>query len=130
MSPGGPKVTYNGTVEGLVAKIHQDHPEFGAKLQAKIATVHARMLVEAAEKSEMNSTSLVKRDDVICCNFGSPCNVDITQGISYLRGVGGQPVQGPGPGSCGRVSCAYNGAIWWCNDVRAAPSLKTAAKVL
>lgn len=41
----------------------------------------------------------------------------IVEGISYLRGVPGSPSNGPGPGNCGRVSCSYESAIWWCNDV-------------
>jgi len=27
------------------------------------------------------------------------------------------PANGPGPGACGRVSCSWNSAIYWCNDV-------------
>jgi len=41
----------------------------------------------------------------------------IKEGIDYLRGVPGKPVLGPGPGTCKRVSCSYNSAIYWCNDV-------------
>jgi hypothetical protein len=41
----------------------------------------------------------------------------IRHGISYLNGVRGQPRNGPGPSNCGRVSCSYDSAIWWCNDV-------------
>jgi hypothetical protein len=41
----------------------------------------------------------------------------IRRGIEYLRYVQGRPRNGPGPGNCGRVSCSYNAAIWWCNDV-------------
>ncbi|KAM7206551.1 hypothetical protein V8F20_002677 [Naviculisporaceae sp. PSN 640] len=40
----------------------------------------------------------------------------IVDRIKYLRGVPGKPEASPGPGECGRVSCSYNGAIWWCND--------------
>ncbi|KAE8135101.1 hypothetical protein BDV38DRAFT_294917 [Aspergillus pseudotamarii] len=40
----------------------------------------------------------------------------IEEGIRYLHSVPGQPTNGPGPGNCGRVSCSYNSAIWWCND--------------
>lgn len=39
-------------------------------------------------------------------------------GISYLKGVPGMPLEGPGPGACGRVSCGFDCGIWWCNDVR------------
>ncbi|KAK3949163.1 hypothetical protein QBC32DRAFT_379277 [Pseudoneurospora amorphoporcata] len=40
----------------------------------------------------------------------------IQDGITYLRGVVGKPANGPGPNNCGRVSCSWNAAIWWCND--------------
>ncbi|KAK3398734.1 hypothetical protein B0T20DRAFT_353409 [Sordaria brevicollis] len=44
----------------------------------------------------------------------------IEEGIRYLYGVPGKPKNGPYSGSgqyanCGRVSCSYNSAIWWCN---------------
>ncbi|PSR82213.1 hypothetical protein BD289DRAFT_371632, partial [Coniella lustricola] len=38
------------------------------------------------------------------------------QGIAYLNGIPGFPSNGPGPGTCGRVSCSYSSAIYWCND--------------
>jgi hypothetical protein len=38
-------------------------------------------------------------------------------GAYYLNRVPGTPTNGPGPGNCGRVSCAYNSAIWWCKFV-------------
>jgi hypothetical protein len=41
----------------------------------------------------------------------------ILDGVRYLRQVQGRPRNGPGPGNCGRVSCSYKSAIWWCNDV-------------
>lgn len=40
----------------------------------------------------------------------------VQQGISYLGAIPGTPTNGPGPGSCGKVSCSYNAAIYWCND--------------
>lgn len=42
----------------------------------------------------------------------------IYDGINYLRRVPGRPANDAGPGNCGRVSCSYDAAIWWCNDVR------------
>ncbi|KAJ0117368.1 hypothetical protein J7T55_003782 [Diaporthe amygdali] len=39
----------------------------------------------------------------------------IKTGIKYLRHVDGTPGQGPGPSTCGRVSCSWDSAIWWCN---------------
>lgn len=46
---------------------------------------------------------------------GADWNI-IYVGYTYLYTVSGRPGQGPGPGSCGRVSCSYDSAIWWCND--------------
>ncbi|KAI1369555.1 hypothetical protein F5Y08DRAFT_334479 [Xylaria arbuscula] len=40
----------------------------------------------------------------------------IRQGISYLRKIHGDCVNGPGPGNCSRVSCSYRSGIWFCND--------------
>ncbi|KAL2819135.1 hypothetical protein BJX63DRAFT_28448 [Aspergillus granulosus] len=39
---------------------------------------------------------------------------ELRDGIEYLRGVGGTPKQAPK--SCGRVSCSYWTAIYWCNN--------------
>lgn len=40
-------------------------------------------------------------------------------GIKYLRKVPGTSKNEPGLNACGRVSCSYNTAIYWCNDVSA-----------
>ncbi|KFY43022.1 hypothetical protein V495_04216 [Pseudogymnoascus sp. VKM F-4514 (FW-929)] len=122
VSPGK-TVELNGTVQDLIAKINNDHPEseFASALTSKLAQVETRMTEE--EFSPVDHTNLFKRDDVLCCNFGKPCQNDIIVGIKYLRGVGGQPTNGPGPGNCGRVSCSFNSAIWWCNDNHSAKTL-------
>ncbi|KAA8631796.1 hypothetical protein SMACR_08239 [Sordaria macrospora] len=41
----------------------------------------------------------------------------IKWGILHLRKVTSKPLNGPGPGNCGRVICSYRAAIWWCNEV-------------
>lgn len=58
----------------------------------------------------------------VICGAGErgwhPCKVRrIEEGIEYLRGLAGVPRNGPGPETCGRVSCSYQAAIWWCNNV-------------
>ncbi|KAK4150415.1 hypothetical protein C8A00DRAFT_46188 [Chaetomidium leptoderma] len=40
----------------------------------------------------------------------------ITVGIAYLRGISGDCRGAPGPGACGRVSCSWSSAIYYCND--------------
>ena len=41
----------------------------------------------------------------------------IDDGIKHLYGVDGKPKNGKGPNNCGRVSCSWSAAIFWCNDV-------------
>ncbi|KAK8009285.1 hypothetical protein PG991_011836 [Apiospora marii] len=53
---------------------------------------------------------------IICDLFPNAHETGIQDGINYLRGVPGRPQNGPGPGRCGRVSCSWDSAIWWCND--------------
>jgi len=57
-----------------------------------------------------------------CFNWPVAGGNAIQDGINYLRRLSGRPSNGPGPGACGRVSCSYNSAIYWCNDV-SAPSM-------
>lgn len=62
----------------------------------------------------------------VICGAGTlgwhPCKVRrIEQGIEYLRGLAGVPRNGPGPETCARVSCSYQAAIWWCNNVSFCP---------
>ncbi|KAK2608901.1 hypothetical protein QQS21_002614 [Conoideocrella luteorostrata] len=40
----------------------------------------------------------------------------VMNGIDHLRSVSGKPGSRAGPKMCGRVSCSYDSAIWWCND--------------
>ena len=67
------------------------------------------------------AASLVKRAHVKLMCFlpqWNSCNGNhVNEGINYLLGVDGKPGNGPGPGNCGRVSCSYQSAIYWCNDV-------------
>ncbi|KAK4449043.1 hypothetical protein QBC34DRAFT_380525 [Podospora aff. communis PSN243] len=66
---------------------------------------------------------LTRREVKFCNNFGKASVAAIRDGVSYLRGVPGIPTNGPGPGACGRVSCSYNSAIYWCNDNNFAKSV-------
>ncbi|CCC11030.1 hypothetical protein SMACR_03736 [Sordaria macrospora] len=42
--------------------------------------------------------------------------IGVSENIRYLRGVGGKPVNGPGPNACGRIACSHDTAVFWCND--------------
>ncbi|RYP32125.1 hypothetical protein DL768_011147 [Monosporascus sp. mg162] len=60
--------------------------------------------------------------EVTCRSGGSgPVSQRTTNdGISYLKSLPddlrcGNPPPEPGKGACGRISCSYHAAIWWCN---------------
>ncbi|KAI7777069.1 hypothetical protein LA080_004032 [Diaporthe eres] len=61
--------------------------------------------------------ALVKTPDpskVSCDPYGAGGTKDnYSDGIRYLKTVPGKPTNGGK--SCGRVSCSYGAAIWWCN---------------
>jgi hypothetical protein len=94
----------NGTVEEVMSQASQINPRFKLKERAPVAR------------------SVIKRGNKICDNFPDKAIWwAINDGADYLRNLPGQPTNGPGPGNCGRVSCSYNSAIWWCNDVSGLP---------
>jgi hypothetical protein len=41
----------------------------------------------------------------------------ISGGVNYLQGIQANCNIGAGPGACSRVSCSYDSAIYYCNDV-------------
>ena len=106
-SPGGATVVLNGTAQEVHAQLLQINPNYDAEFAA----------VTAKRAAPEPVSTFRKRDHTICDNFPQCSRGRIGEGIDYLRGVAGRPGNGPGPGNCGRVSCSYNSAIWWCNDV-------------
>ncbi|RJE23849.1 hypothetical protein PHISCL_03821 [Aspergillus sclerotialis] len=103
---GQPAAHLNGTIQQIHDQILELNPDF--KLQQFSP-------VEKREESDLLA-KLATRDCVVCSNFPGTQRSRVYQGIDYLRGIKGKPWLGPGPGKCIRVSCAYNAAIWWCND--------------
>ncbi|KGO38353.1 hypothetical protein PEX1_068910 [Penicillium expansum] len=106
--PGGPKVILNGTVQEIYAELININPTYDLDFAA--------MPAQAIVDTNNETSHLHKRLDVTCNNYDQAISSRIKEGIRYLRGVNGKPSNGPGPGNCGRVSCSYNSAIWWCND--------------
>ncbi|UNI21264.1 hypothetical protein JDV02_007269 [Purpureocillium takamizusanense] len=116
LSPGSEPVTINGTVEDVVSEIKKVNPHWIA--------------LEGATDSSEPSSSATRRKkradfsggDVECLDsshgYGHAIKRRIQQGIRYLHGVHGRPHHEAGPEECGRVSCSYNSAIWWCNNNR------------
>ncbi|KAL2070148.1 hypothetical protein VTL71DRAFT_13174 [Oculimacula yallundae] len=103
-SASGPEVVLNGTIQQVYSQLLDINPGYQAEIEAAIPS------------SQVAARGLEKRGDVHCGGFANAATFRIREGISYLRGVGGNPVAGPGPGNCARVSCSWSAAIWWCND--------------
>jgi hypothetical protein len=95
----------NGTVQEVYAQALQINPNF--KLKTPSTPARPRRAL-AHQRSKVED-----------CNYPYPLAEasKIHDGVEYLRGVPGKPVEGPGPTACGRVSCSWKSAIWWCNDV-------------
>lgn len=118
--PGRPHVLMSGTVQSVFNQLRYANPNFEADFGINLATSNLN-----ASHSEKNNVPLpnitqehydVLRHDCFGA-WPSASLPRIQEGISYLRGLPGQPSEPPGPMACGRVSCSWDAAIWWCNDV-------------
>ncbi|KAK3987508.1 hypothetical protein QBC44DRAFT_372021 [Cladorrhinum sp. PSN332] len=103
-TPDSAPIHVNGTVEDVIAELVKINPDFAV----------------AEDSIAARDSGLSKRYDIdssFC--FGrwpAGRELDLQTGIRNLRAVSGRPQRGPGPGSCGRVSCTGRTGIWWCND--------------
>lgn len=97
--PGGENVNVTGTVPEIVEQLKAMNPNFEPP---------------KTQTTERSTNPPVK---VLCNDYGSISFAALQNGITYLDSLGGGlACNGPGPGNCGRISCSYNTAIWWCND--------------
>ncbi|CEN61057.1 hypothetical protein ASPCAL07724 [Aspergillus calidoustus] len=133
--PGGPHVLLNGTVQDVYEQLIELNPDFIIDLsdlydedddvdEDSLSTLTPS--TSSTRSSSLGvaqptpSTIVEKRQslrDYFC--FGrwpGASRRRIGEGVSYLRRIPGTPTLGPGPGSCGRVSCSYDAAIYMCND--------------
>lgn len=109
-TPGGPTVNITGTIENVIEELEKINPTF----------------VSDFGLDDVENTSSISPvedrgyyiESILCDVFDWAELVAINAGLVYLNGVPGKPTNGPGPGNCGRISCSYDSAIYWCNDVR------------
>ncbi|KAI0006330.1 hypothetical protein F4779DRAFT_596810 [Xylariaceae sp. FL0662B] len=106
---GGPNMTFTGpSLQHIEGQIQAMHPPF-AWTPSNIT---------------YKPDKAVKRgEDKVICNIPGFSGVNflaIRDGIRYLRGLSGTctnpPAYHPGKGYCGRISCSYNSAVYYCND--------------
>ena len=107
VSPGGPMIKLNGTVEEVRSELLRLNPDWDTHYPTN----------NTKESPSLNKRAFDSAG-FFCFGRWNPCSSNrIREGIAYLRRVGGLPSRGPGPGNCARVSCSWSSAIWWCNDV-------------
>ncbi|KAJ0159347.1 hypothetical protein CTA2_9885 [Colletotrichum tanaceti] len=115
----GEKVVLNGTVEQVVAELEQINPGYSPfSPDAQAADLAQADASLSSARAKAQRPEIYPRDKVLC-NTSKWGNVDTyssDQGYIHLLGVKGLPRGDPGPGNCGRVSCGYKAAIWFCND--------------
>ncbi|KAK0668783.1 hypothetical protein QBC41DRAFT_393225 [Cercophora samala] len=105
--PNSATISVLGTIQEAVAQMEAQYPGWNATFQ---------------NQQPSNATvSTVAQYDVEGYLCGKPWSwvgyYAVLDGIYYLRKVtSAAPKNGPGPGNCGRVSCGYKAAIYWCND--------------
>lgn len=120
-----------GTVEQVLDQLKTTHPEYEAEVEASVAAALAEG--EQSVTSPNPATEVVKRwtyDGHFCFGRWQRTNRNrVWQGVMYLRGVGGRPWMNPGPGTCARVSCSYEAAIYWCNDANFVRTLDSFANI-
>ncbi|KAL9115525.1 MAG: hypothetical protein Q9227_000846 [Pyrenula ochraceoflavens] len=108
---GAKPLVVSGTVQDVYAAASKINPNFEAE-RCNHTSASKRDIVEAtASPSESNLNC-----DEVQGWHGADLRY-IQDGLKHLRGLEGYAASSPGPGTCGRVSCSYASAIWWCNDV-------------
>ncbi|CAN9422000.1 unnamed protein product [Alternaria alternata] len=103
----------NGTLEDVQAETSK-YPDFAIRSDNTVAT-----------DAELKKRTDFSNARAICGNYPEAPSRQINSRINYLRGLSGRPSNGPGPGACGKVSCAYRSAIWWCNDATSTKTLSS-----
>lgn len=117
VSLDGRTATLNGTVQQVYQQLLEINPNY----EAEFGTIRDESATTLAE-TRKTPGALEKQETWSDCGRFDPAKAEaIWEGINHLNHVSGTPVSSPGPGVCGRVSCSYNSAIWWCNDVRCEP---------
>lgn len=71
--------------------------------------------------AERESRLVNRQTQAIHCGWppnyaAAPDYYEVWQGVYYLQSITGDCRANPGPGSCGRVSCSWDNAIYYCND--------------
>lgn len=111
--PDGEYLTLEGTVQQVEAQLIALNPNYLTDFPLPSSFEAADAARRLARRTDFGGSK------TLCDIFERASINEIFNGINYLRGRGGRPNRGPGPGNCSEVSCSWNSSIVWCNDVRA-----------
>ncbi|KAK4199520.1 hypothetical protein QBC40DRAFT_328686 [Triangularia verruculosa] len=109
--PSAGNVTVTGTIQEAIAQMEASYPGWNSTFQSK--------LQDPSSDPSLGLAASGDPDDHTDCKpkqWKYAGVLSISWGVEYLRELTGTAKNGPGPGECGRVSCSWQSAIWWCND--------------
>ncbi|RDA89036.1 hypothetical protein CP532_0643 [Ophiocordyceps camponoti-leonardi (nom. inval.)] len=115
ISPHGPSVTLSGSVEEVYHQVLQLNPQYEQN-SSWLSTAPKTQPSKLAQNTSPKHVTDWSLGATLCGRWSATPVRRVREGIRYLRRVRGQPKSQAGPAQCGRVSCAYDSAIWWCND--------------
>ncbi|PHH79507.1 hypothetical protein CDD80_4618 [Ophiocordyceps camponoti-rufipedis] len=128
--PGQPYQLLNGTIQEVERKAMELNPRWHEYYIANSTRQHEQ---QKMTRRYFSSCTKFPVKSLNCKNNPQnwrPANVGyIFDGIHWLMGREGIPQSQPGPGTCGRVSCSYSSAIWWCNDDSGPKSLNSFTEI-
>lgn len=117
VSLDGQMATLNGTVQQIYQQLLKIHPEYAAEIGIKKGFTSS-----LTDTRRSLGASEVQDTWTVCGHFDPARASAIWEGIDYLYTIDSKPGSKPGPRMCGQVSCSYDSAIWWCNDVSCSSS--------
>ncbi|KAI1261267.1 hypothetical protein F5Y18DRAFT_431350 [Xylariaceae sp. FL1019] len=107
---GGANYTFTGTIEEVVDQVNHERAKLGIE-----------PIDDSFDETETPDYSAAHKRTYIDSDckqgLGGPASDQrIRSGINYLKKLKTTCRNGPGPLNCGRISCSWNSAIYWCND--------------
>ncbi|KAI1259204.1 hypothetical protein F5Y18DRAFT_410680 [Xylariaceae sp. FL1019] len=119
LTPGGQNHTFQGTVQEVFVQLNDLLVSKGLPPRPEPIDNTTSFDAElSAIRAELGHGLNARTFDHTICQVPLPGVADgpaILSGIRHLNTVGTQ-CRMEGPGACGRISCSYNSAIYWCND--------------
>lgn len=115
----GETLKLNGTIQEVNAKVDRDYPQLKRDFIPNAALDKRDMLPDPV----WSEKALCPVPGTNGHNWQRASVYRIYQGIDYLNGFRGSLSVDAGPQTCARVSCSWNSAIYWCNDVGSVNSI-------